>query len=344
MKWQEMLQELLGWLRKWLWHCFPKASLRWRNGALWRVAGFRWGVRLAMTVITAFMVALVQWLLHESGWRVSPIALRNDLIQEVHKLKSLSLQAQSNATAQNLLWFQKKAALHEMSEQVDTLVAHWPNSAMRMPLLSQLQAHALQMGLQVIELKALPSPDVHGFESSRVHLQMKGTEQATYAYWQNLDQVFANGLWPNLSWTIQPDGQYLLAAQLHLWWDADDALTDTGVEVRWLDSLIKKPVTQPALAHDFSIDFGHVFPNQSHAHMKLVGSADSGSSAFDLSRQPPQMGWALVKSGQQVLPVRSGQYLGSERSKIHFANEQGLWGEMADGPAQKLLTWEANKP
>ena len=66
--------------------------------------------------------------------------------------------------------------------------------------------------------------------------------------------------------------------------------------------------------------------------MRLVGSGLSSST------------WALVKSGQQVLPVQSGQYLGSERVKVQFANEHGLWGDVDDGPLQKLFVWEVAKP
>jgi hypothetical protein len=36
--------------------------------------------------------------------------------------------------------------------------------------------------------------------------------------------------------------------------------------------------------------------------------------------------------------------LGRERGKVQYANEQGLWGEVDDGPLQKLLAWEQAKP
>jgi hypothetical protein len=36
--------------------------------------------------------------------------------------------------------------------------------------------------------------------------------------------------------------------------------------------------------------------------------------------------------------------LGSERAKVQFANAQGLWGAVDDGPLQKLLVWEAVTP
>ena len=344
MKWHELQEWLAGCLRKLMWQCFPQAALHWRNGAQRHQTAFRWGQGMAGFFISAMLVFLIQMFLHQTGWFVSQAALHQELMQGAQSLKLKALKLQSEAAAKTLLRVQKNADLRQLNAQVDHLMAHWPNSAIRMPLLSQLQVLAIQKGLQVIELKALPLPDAHGFEGSRIHLQVKGSERATYAYWQSLDQVFANGIWPNLSWSLQSDGQYLLAAQLHLWWDADDAFTDTGVEVRWLDAFNSKPVTEPVAGQTPLPLSVHVFPGQSHAQMKLVGSGHYGTAPLELSRQTTIPGWALVKSGLQVLPIQSGQYLGSERAKILFANEQGLWGEVGEGPVQKLIAWEASKP
>lgn len=342
----ELMDEILGRLRSVFWRCFPKASLLWRNGVLWQVAAYRRSIGLALFLGSALLLVLLQVLvlqvlLHPSGFLANPVVLQADLLQTVQSLKLQAQQLQLDSATRSLGISQKKIALNKLNVQDNERLAQWPNSALRMPLLSQLQVLAVQMGLKVMELKALPSPNAHGFESSRIQLQMKGTQQATYAYWQSLDRVFANGIWPSMSWVLQADGQYVLSAQLHLWWDVDDAYTDTGVEVRWHDELIKRAISDQVAvqlsaqttAQSFVANAAHVFPDQSRMHMQLVGVGNG-----------EQTTWALVKSGYQVLPVQMDQYLGSEKVKIKYANAQGLWGEVAEGVVQKLLTWEAGKP
>ena len=334
----ELMDEILGRLRSVLWRCFPKASLLWRNGVLWQVAAYRRSLGLALFLGSALLlvllqVLLLQVLLHPSGLLANSVVLQADLLQAVQSLKLQAQQLQVESATRSLGIAQKKIDLNKLNAQDDERLAQWPNSALRIPLLSQLQVLAVQMGLKVMELKALPSPNAHGFESSRIQLQMKGTQQATYAYWQSLDRVFTNGIWPSMSWVLQADGQYVLSAQLHLWWDVDDAYTDTGVEVRWHDDWIKRAIPDQATGQSFLANAAHVFPDQSRMHMQLVGVGNG-----------EQTTWALVKSGYQVLPVQMDQYLGSEKVKIKYANAQGLWGEVAEGVVQKLLTWEAGKP
>ena len=334
MTWRDLVDGCWGGLRYLLWQCFPKPSLLWRNGSLWHVAAFRWSVSLVVCGMSALSIVLLQHLLHQSGLWVSSMALYTETMDAVQELESKAQIVQVEGAAKTLLVTQKKVALDKLNAQHDDLLAQWPNSTLRMPLLSQLQVLALQLGLKVIELKTLPSPDVLGFESSRIHFQMKGSKQATYAYWQNIDRVFVNGIWPSLSWVFQDDGQYVLSGQLHLLWDVDDAFTDTGVELRWHDALVPK------------LDLGaaHVFPEQSHAQMRLVGLGFSDPLLSQALPKMKQTTWALVKAGLQVLPVQTGQYLGHERAKILFANEQGLWGVVDDGPIQMLLAWEVPKP
>lgn len=334
MTWLDLMDGFWGGLRNMLWQFFPKTSLLWRNGSLWHVAALRWSVSLVVCGVSALFIVLLQQLLHQSGLWVSPMALYTETMDAVQELESQAQTVHIEGAAKTLLLTQKKLALDKLNAQHDDLLAQWPNSALRMPLLSQLQVLALQMGLKVIELKNMPSPDVLGFASARVHFQMKGSKQATYAYWQNINRVFVNGIWPSLSWLLQADGQYVLTAQLHLLWDVDDAFTDTGVEVRWQDALVPQ------------LDLGaaHVFPDQSHAQMRLVGLGFSDASASQALPNVKQTTWALVKAGQQVLPVQTGQYLGHERAQILFANEQGLWGAVDGGPVQKLLAWEVPKP
>jgi hypothetical protein len=335
MNFQDIAESFWRVMRAILWRFFPQTSLRWRNGRLSQVAGFNWLVGLACMLLSAallgVLLSVLQLLLHQTGVWTSQVAVRQNLLSEIDSLRPQALQVQSELATRLHSISQKKWMLNDLNEQVDALVSQWPNSNLRMPLLSQLQTLALQRGLQVIELKVAPSPNSHGFESSRLLLQMKGSERATYEYWQTLNRVFNNGVWLNVSWLLQADGQYLMAAHLHLWWDVEDASTDTGVEVRWADALMSKSNLDAAAIHsqDFSV---HVFPDQSHSQMRLVGSGLSDAT------------WALVKSGQQVLPVQTGQYLGSERVKVQFANDQGLWGDVDGGPLQKLLVWEVTKP
>lgn len=328
---ESLIEKLRHWLHTILWRCFPQTFVLWRNGVLWQLAGFRWGVGLGCFILSAATWCVLHWLLHQTGLWNSPMGLRQNLMDEIQSIRPQAQKVLAEDSARNRWLSQKQLVLKDLNAQSNTLMTHWPNSALRMPLLSQLQTLAQHSGLQVIELKVAPSPEAHGFESSRLLFQMKGSEQATYAYWKTLNQVFTNGQWLNASWMLQNDGQYLVSAQLHLWWDAEDALTDTGVEVRWPDALV--PKTLRPLENIKQNDLtAHVFPEESHALMRLVGSGLSDST------------WALVKAGQQVLPVQTGQYLGRERAKVQFANEQGLWGEVDNGPLQKLLAWEVAPP
>ena len=331
MNFQDVAESFWRVMRAILWRFFPQTSLRWRNGALSQVAGFNWLMGLACMFLSAAFLCVLQLVLHQTGlWR-SQVAIRQNLLSEIDSLQPQAMKVQTELAIRSLWLSQKKLMLNDLIEQSDALVSQWPNSALRMPLLSQLQTLALQRGLQVIELKVAPSPNSHGFESSRLLFQMKGSERATYEYWHTLNRVFSNGVWLNASWLLQADGQYLMAAQMHLWWDVEDASTDTGVELRWADALMSKSTLDMAAIHSHDLS-AHVFPDQSHAHMRLVGSGLSDVT------------WALVKSGQQVLPVQTGQYLGSERAKVQFANDQGLWGDVDGGPPQKLLGWEVAKP
>lgn len=331
MNFQDIAESFWRVMRIILWQLFPQTSLRWRNGALSQVAGVNWFVGLACMFLSAALLGVLEFLLHQTGLWNSQAAVRQNLLSEIDSLQPQAMQVQTELATRALWMSQKKLMLNDLNEQAEALVSQWPNSALRMPLLSQLQTLALQRGLQVIELKVAPSPNSHGFESSRLLFQMKGSERATYEYWQTLNRVFNNGVWLNASWLLQADGQYLMAAQLHLLWDVEDASTDTGVEVRWADALMSKSTLDPSAIHSHDLSV-HVFPDQSHAQMRLVGSGLSDVT------------WALVKSGQQVLPVQTGQYLGSERARVQFANDQGLWGDVDGGPSQKLLGWEVAKP
>jgi hypothetical protein len=74
-------------------------------------------------------------------------------VYELGRLRPQALKVQSEGAARANLISQKKSILNDLNAQSDALAAQWPNSAIRMPLLSQLQTLAIQRGLQVIELK-----------------------------------------------------------------------------------------------------------------------------------------------------------------------------------------------
>lgn len=341
---QDRMESFWGWLRLGMWRLFPSASLLWRNDAMWQSAKVRRWLASSWFLMAVASTVCIQFFLHHSGLVPSSFAERNQLMENIHRYQIQVTQKQAEGAGRNALMAQAKEALNTMSAQSDAWVAHWPNSALRMPLLSQLQVLATRTGLTVVELKALPLPDAHGFESSGVQMQMKGSERATYAFWQSLDQVFVNGIWPQLSWVRQADGQYLLSAQVQLWWDADDAMTDTGVSVRWHDVLAFRGGPDAVVSQALTPHAVHVFPNQSHLQMRLVGAGLSSAESSGPPHQPAHAHWALVKSGQQVLPIQSGQYLGTERAKMLFANEQGLWGELGEGAVEKLILWEGKSP
>ena len=317
---------------------FPALALQWRNGIFFESLWTRACACMALTGLAAMCVIAAANLLTLTGAYVGQENKRSELAQDVGALKRQALLLQSEHATRHAVLQNNQSVLHELAEKSGDLLVHWPNSALRMPLLSQLQGLAVQRDLQLVKMQALTLPDEMGFESSAVRFHLKGTQMATYGYWQTLNHVFSNGSWKRLSWELGPDGLFSFEAQLNLWWDSQDAYTDTGVAVRWNDALTQAPrVTAPTQAAE---SMSHAFPNQSHAQMRMVGFAQSDTD------KPPHISraWALVKSGHQILPVHTGQLVGIEKLRVQWVDAQGLWLATQSGHPQTLVMWEAPKP
>jgi hypothetical protein len=178
-----------------------------------------------------------------------------------------------------------------------------------MQLIHRLQQLAQTKNLYIVQMKFSPMPDEQGFEASALDFSLKGSQAATYAYWQALNQLFQNGLWPKLMWRLLPTGEYLLEGQIHLLWDAEDAFTDTGVELQ---------AASRAKAKNLSFD-ERVLPDHSVAQMRLVGTVQT------LAEPPTKLFWTFLQSGRQISAVRPGQYLGIENRLVLSLDAKGLW-------------------
>jgi hypothetical protein len=159
----ELMDEILGRLRSVLWRCFPKASLLWRNGVLWQVAAYRRSLGLALFLGSACCLFCEVFSAASPAASIGLVGQSGDvagrLLQTVQSLELQAQQLQLNSATRSLWNRAKEIALNKLNAQDDERLAQWPNSALRMPLLSQLQVLAVQMGLKVMELKALPSPN-----------------------------------------------------------------------------------------------------------------------------------------------------------------------------------------
>ena len=111
-------------------------------------------------------------------------------------------------------------------------------------------------------------------------------------------------------------------------WDAEDAFTDTGVELK-ADSLVKPK--------SLSLD-DRVLPDHSVAQMRLVGTVQT------LAEPHTKLFWTILQSGRQISSVRPGQYLGIENRLVLSLDAKGLW--LGDEFAQPstLLAWEKVAP
>ena len=354
------IESLLQQLRWALFRVCPVCAVRWRNGfwgqsRLARIGIFTvWGTTSFLSI--HLLVLVITWM----GWATRPSQQLHLMEIEVANLQAQHRQVSAVAVARQQQHVKSMQELHQLENQSFEVMRHWPNSAIRMPLLSQLQYLAAQHGLRVVLLKStltpplsqalkpslnLPDASAMGFERTTLRLQLTGTERATYTYWQTVNRLLPNGLWTQLSWKLAPDGLYLLEGQLQLWWEPQDADTDTGVEVRWPQA----PQPAPSVSHQVK-DMAHVFPNHPQAQMRVVGMGQWGAATLTsppASASPSSItptAWAMVKSGNQVLPVQVGQLLGLEKSKVTFTNAQGLWLAPAGSGAQHLVAWETLKP
>ena len=331
---------LLAPLRVKLLKWFPALALQWRNGIFFEPLWTRACASMALTGLAAIGVIAAASLLTLTGAYISQDNRRSELAQDLEALKRQAVLLQSEQASRQAVLQKNQSVLRELEEKSGDLLVHWPNSALRMPLLSQLQGLAVRRDVQLVKIQALSLPDEMGFESSAVRFHLKGTALATYGYWQTLNHVFSNGSWKRLSWELGPDGLFSFEAQLNLWWDSQDAYTDTGVAVRWNDALTHAPNVTASPEVGESLPMHHVFPNQSHAQMRMVGFAK-----FDTDKPSniPKV-WALVKSGHQVLPVQTGQLVGTEKLRVQRVDAQGLWLATQSDHPQTLVIWEAPKP
>jgi hypothetical protein len=234
----------------------------------------------------------------------------------------------ANSTALSLTHAQRNHALLEYQAQVDELILAWPNSAFRMQLVHRLQQLAQTKNLHIVQMKFTPMPDEQGFEVGVLDFSLKGSQAATYAFWQSLNQLFQNGVWPKLIWRLLPSGEYSLEGQINLLWDAEDAFTDTGVELQ-AASRVK--------AKNLSVG-ERVLPDHSVAQMRLVGTVQA------LAEPQTKLFWTLLQSGRQIMAVSSGQYLGIENRRVLSLDAQGLWLADEFGQPATLLAWEKAMP
>jgi Tfp pilus assembly protein PilP len=131
-------------------------------------------------------------------------------------------------------------------------------------------------------------------------------------------------------------------------WDAEDAFTDTGVELqaRGRSAADAKVNLKQKLNNinniNNSLQKSHLWPDQSLSQMRLVGAAQSA----DPSNK--DWTWTLLQLGRQIQAVRPGQYLGIENRLVLSLDSQGLWLEGATGTELSLpltlLEWDKVLP
>ncbi|MCE2857434.1 MAG: hypothetical protein LW705_07440 [Comamonadaceae bacterium] len=221
----------------------------------------------------------------------------------------------------------------------------WPNSVLRSQLIHRLQRMAHAQNLRIEQMTLTPLPNEHGFEAGTLTFNVKGPEMATASFWKALNQWFQNGNWTAITWRRLPDGHFSLEGQLHLLWDAQDAFTDTGVELQAnirsaAEGNVKLNVNHNNL--NISVQKSHLWPDQSLSQMRLVGAAQS----VDPSSQ--DWTWTLLQLGRQIQAVRPGQYLGIENRRVLSLDTQGLWLEGGAGTElslpHTLLAWDKVLP
>ena len=307
---------------------WPQAAFHWRNGSLFHSV---WA-RVGRAIFAAGLCMACIW----GGWQTMAAAgwIQTHRMQWQHTARThVTLQAEQalqrvKFKALSLTHAQKIEALLEYQSQVDELILAWPNSAFRMQLVHRLQQLAQTKNLHIVQMKFTPMPDEQGFEAGALDFSLKGSQAATYAYWQSLNQLFQNGVWPKLIWRLLPSGEYSLEAQINLLWDAEDAFTDTGVELQ-AASRVK--------AKNLSVG-ERVLPDHSVAQMRLVGTVQT------LAQPQTKLFWTILQSGRQISSVRPGQYLGIENRLVLSLDTKGLWLGDEFGQPSTLLAWEKVAP
>ena len=307
---------------------WPQAALRWRNRTLFRSVWARVGRAILMCGVSMVFL-LGAWQALTAAGLMPSYRLQWQYMANAHMTRQAEQSLQiANSTALSLANAQSNHALLAYQAQVDELILAWPNSAFRMQLVHRLQQLAQTKNLYIVQMKFTPTPDEQGFEAGALDFSLKGSQAATYAYWQSLNQLFQNGVWPKLIWRLLPTGEYSLEGQINLLWDAEDAFTDTGVELQ-AASRVK--------AKNLSVG-ERVLPDHSVAQMRLVGTVQT------LAEPQTKLFWTILQSGRQISSVRPGQYLGIENRLVLSLDTKGLWlGDEFDQPST-LLAWEKVAP
>ena len=307
---------------------WPLAALHLRNRTLFRSVWARLGRAILMCGVSMVLLFGAWQALTAAGFMPS-YRLQWQHMANAHMTRQAELSLQmANSTALTLAHAQRNHALLEYQAQVDELILAWPNSVFRMHLIHRLQQLAQTKNLHIVQMKFTPMPDEQGFEAGALDFSLKGSQAATYVYWRSLNQLFQNGVWPKLIWRLLPTGEYSLEGQIILLWDAEDAFTDTGVELQ-AASRVKAKST--------SVD-ERVLPDHSVAQMRLVGTGQT------LAEPQAKLFWTLLQSGRQIIAVRPGQYLGIENRRVLSLDVQGLWLADEFGQPAALLAWEKGTP
>ena len=307
---------------------WPQAALRWRNRTLFRSVWARVGRAILMCGVSMVFL-LGAWQALTAAGLMPSYRLQWQYMANAHMTRQAEQSLQiANSTALSLTNAQRNHALLAYQAQVDELILAWPNSAFRMQLVHRLQQLAQTKNLHIVQMKFTPMPDEQGFEAGALDFSLKGSQAATYAYWQSLNQLFQNGVWPKLIWRLLPSGEYSLEAQINLLWDAEDAFTDTGVELQ-AASRVK--------AKNLSVG-ERVLPDHSVAQMRLVGTVQT------LAEPQTKLFWTILQSGRQISSVRPGQYLGIENRLVLSLDTKGLWLGDEFGQPSTLLAWEKAAP
>ena len=307
---------------------WPQAALRWRNRTLFRSVWARVGRAILMCGVSMVFL-LGAWQALTAAGIMPSYRLQWQYMANAHMTRQAEQSLQiANSTALSLTNAQRNHALLAYQAQVDELILAWPNSAFRMQLVHRLQQLAQTKNLYIVQMKFTPTPDEQGFEAGALDFSLKGSQAATYAYWQSLNQLFQNGVWPKLIWRLLPTGEYSLEGQINLLWDAEDAFTDTGVELQ-AASRVK--------AKNLSVG-ERVLPDHSVAQMRLVGTVQT------LAEPQTKLFWTILQSGRQISSVRPGQYLGIENRLVLSLDTKGLWLGDEFGQPSTLLAWEKVAP
>lgn len=328
----KVFQSITDPLAHWVFLRWPKWVLNWQNQSfLASPMQQAWMVLLMCLSLCGLVPVIWRGLVAALALSV-PSAQMMERQQQVQEVLRQSALQQTQAMKVQAVLAQQDLLIRQHQAQVDDLLVAWPNSAIRLTLLHRLQRMAQQRGLLVQQLKLMPEPDVHGLEASTLKFSVQGAEDAVHAYWQDLDQWFQNGLWTSWVSRRQADGRFVLEGQLSLYWDAQDADTDTGVALQFEVAALANSQTTSALP---SV---HVLPKESQSQMRVVGVAQSSHSSGRGEA------WTWVRSGAQTHLVRPGQQLGTEQSQAKWTDAQGLWLSSGMGQPDVRLDWEGAKP